>query len=1284
MISFVLTIVLPVDAFAEDTEFLAQYSGSTTASYGYKPNCTFTIYDISNGRFRGNFSASNLGSYNVSQAVAGAVYDNYDSFTCVFSFTNYYNTSFVITVFPFDGYCECITSGSWHFEDFEMTGTRFTYNTNSEISGNSEFNENDLKMCMILSKMAYGKKVKNHQNVELKNCIEHNRFNLSSVNLKSYNYYTENGKLESDPDNVAFSITYRENNENNIDMVVVIRGSYYNEWIGNTEITGNEYNSQQKLHKNFNDAKDTIKAEIVKYIRDYLSSYQSINLIITGHSRGAAVANLYAKEATDVMVSGTATDVPVFNSVTAYTFACPNVEKYNSSMENYSSIFNFCLCEDLVPTVPLTDPEEGWNYWKYGLTYITDMDYKYFWNHSGIDNRNTRLSIYAIHAAFSEWKSIEEYYNKEIGEANDTTTLYNFLHTAATDWRSVDNKPKIIIRLRNLINNTKSYPEINKFLKTALIGIDSLFAHSTDFYEPKISNYNHTDRNGVNLFRRYTYQNCLYDFENKLHFSNNINNRNILRSNNVTYNQNEISYLTALYNQSDNSALLDWDITDPSTWLGITWNSSGNVTAIELPYLDLEGTLDLSDFSALESVNLAGNKLTSIDLTDCDSLINLNVSANNLTSLDVSDCTELETLDCSFNDLSTSGLDVSANTALTTLTCDDCGLTTLNVSALPALEELSCAFNELTTINIDSNTALTSLTCCYNYMDTHEGGTLYNKFDDLLFSDVYVNYYPQAIPDNATFNTSELNALKTFALTENNNAALDWLDENDNIDTDKLQNNVLFEYDGSKYRVVAVDIADTEVEGALNLTALTKLKELYCENTSITSLNVNGCTALNTLSCDNCEITSLTLPSNAGTKNTPLYDVSCEYNHINTSIFTTDIVNYITFKAGATLEYENQKWEDDSALAAVIEFSQGLNSEDYSESSFAVLSDLIDEYEDYENYLLTQNDIDSIVTDFLNAISDLEPYLKLKLSGDNGTVTTVYDGETQSGNTHSILFGESVTLTATPDTNYVFDGWYERITQRVYSTDSTYTFPMTTNLDFVARFVKQNAAILSFTNDTGQIVSKIDNTPTEWNDVTTLDDLLPDVPYKLGHVNGRWNYIESEVLTALRAGTDVTITPVYDESDYVYPEAPLPVDGNPVLNLTFTYDESNDIGSFIMGAGLPENLDIESMGIAFYFKNKNTFVPDNYILNINNKAVVSRFDNTVPDNRYIVNVHRFAEKYNWCARGFVTYRDDGVLKIAYSNQMNITNTVQNNRRIAISRSVENELPYHIDVIDDED
>lgn len=72
---------MPNCAFASEQEVLAQYSGSTTASWGYNPNCTFTINKIVGNKFRGSFSATNLGRYNISQSVKGNVYENYDSFT---------------------------------------------------------------------------------------------------------------------------------------------------------------------------------------------------------------------------------------------------------------------------------------------------------------------------------------------------------------------------------------------------------------------------------------------------------------------------------------------------------------------------------------------------------------------------------------------------------------------------------------------------------------------------------------------------------------------------------------------------------------------------------------------------------------------------------------------------------------------------------------------------------------------------------------------------------------------------------------------------------------------------------------------------------------------------------------------------------------------------------------------------------------------------------------------------------------------------------------------------
>lgn len=1254
--------------YAEESG-IGSFNGSV-ASIGYTANVSFNISKIKKDKFTGSVSVTNIDPYSAANIpIEGKAYFGGRGYT-LYCNVNFYNTTCWLDIDLQNGTARCIASGDYYGTvDFKLTSHCSADDPDWSLvmSQYPSFNKDDMTMCVNLCKNVRQNAIYNTTTYIESDNTDNEEDDKPELRRGEYDYYTENIEYRNvyynTKSRTPFLTVYRKNRTTNaVDLIVVVTSTTGEQWSGNAEITGESYDYERNEHYNYEAGKNSIKYGITQAYGDIKKLFPSsdINLIITGHSRGGAVANIYAKDALEKTDGYGDDTIPTFNKVTAYTFGSPNVVKHTSFTESYDSIFNFCFEEDLFTTIPLAKPYL-WNYWRYGKTFTVSVK-----SVKGLPLPVSDDMVSDVHKRLSPWASVDEYYNKTLNNTNET--LYSVAHRALSIYGKGEEARYISAAYLYLTSKTICY-DLEALIDTlAGYGSDISDVHCLDNYCTAIEK---------SVFTECSHSQFTPDLR-----ANSIS----LRSSNnyIEYNAIEQTKLSSLYNYSNNANLLDWDITDPSSWTGITWNSSGNVTAIDLSSLELEGALDLSGFTALESVNASGNSFSSLDVSGCTALTALDVSGNNLTSVDVSDCTDLETLDCSFNDLSTSGLSLSANAALTSLTCDDCGLTTLNLSALTSLEELSCAFNELTTINVDNNTSLSSLICCYNYMDTHEGSTLYNKFYDLLFSDVYVNFYPQAVPDNATFNTNELNSLKAFALSENNNDALDWLDENDNIDTDKLQKNVLFEYDGSAYRVVAIDIADCEIEGELNLSALTKLKELYCENTGISSVNVNSCTSLSTLSCKNCEIDTLTLPNNASSRNTPLYNVSCEYNYIDTSIFTEAIVEYITFKAGSTLEYENQKWEDGSVLIAVMEFAGSLNENDYSEESFEALSNLLEAYEDWENWLLTQDDVDDIVTEILNAISDLEPYLKLKLRCENGAITTVYDNETQSGSTHSVLFGESVTLTATPDANYAFDGWYERITQRIFSTDSTYTFPMTTNLDLVARFVKQNSAILTFTNDTGQIVAKIDNTPAEWLDITSLTDLLPDVPYKLGHTNGRWDYTEADVLTALRAGTDVTITPVYDESAYVYPDVPLPVDGNPVLNLTFTYDDAGDIGSFIMGAGLPQGLDIESMGIAFYFKNKNTFVPDNYILTINNKSVVSRFDSTVPDNRYIVNVHRFAEKYNWCARGFVTFRDNGQLKIAYSNQMNVTNVIQNRRNVAISKSVQDEYFHHIDVIVGED
>ena len=65
LLVIILTLTsFPIIASASNSnDFYCQYSGSTTASYGYKPNCTFTITQIVGDKFRGTFSAQNIDSF---------------------------------------------------------------------------------------------------------------------------------------------------------------------------------------------------------------------------------------------------------------------------------------------------------------------------------------------------------------------------------------------------------------------------------------------------------------------------------------------------------------------------------------------------------------------------------------------------------------------------------------------------------------------------------------------------------------------------------------------------------------------------------------------------------------------------------------------------------------------------------------------------------------------------------------------------------------------------------------------------------------------------------------------------------------------------------------------------------------------------------------------------------------------------------------------------------------------------------------------------------------------
>jgi hypothetical protein len=114
-----------------------------------------------------------------------------------------------------------------------------------------------------------------------------------------------------------------------------------NEWLNKTN------------HKGFDVAANRIKAYIESYVSNYVDSSTDKVLFITGHSRGAAIANILGAR-----FEGEA-DCESF----VYTFATPNTTT-STNPSRYRTIFNVVNSDDLIPMMPLS----SWGFARYGTT----------------------------------------------------------------------------------------------------------------------------------------------------------------------------------------------------------------------------------------------------------------------------------------------------------------------------------------------------------------------------------------------------------------------------------------------------------------------------------------------------------------------------------------------------------------------------------------------------------------------------------------------------------------------------------------------------------------------------------------------------------------------------------------------------------------------------------------------------------------------------------------------------------------------------------------------------
>lgn len=129
------------------------------------------------------------------------------------------------------------------------------------------------------------------------------------------------------------------------------------EWLSNLNVDDAD-KIQKTIHIGFAKAANIVHTALISYMLRHSINPTDAFLFMTGHSRGAAVAN---------MLSSILLEDKFFKpeNIYTYTFACPNVTTSDDSNgEKYAFIWNIVNAEDIVPTVPMNRGK--WHFKKYG------------------------------------------------------------------------------------------------------------------------------------------------------------------------------------------------------------------------------------------------------------------------------------------------------------------------------------------------------------------------------------------------------------------------------------------------------------------------------------------------------------------------------------------------------------------------------------------------------------------------------------------------------------------------------------------------------------------------------------------------------------------------------------------------------------------------------------------------------------------------------------------------------------------------------------------------------
>ncbi|CFW92728.1 protein of unknown function (Leucine Rich repeat domain) [endosymbiont DhMRE of Dentiscutata heterogama] len=328
-----------------------------------------------------------------------------------------------------------------------------------------------------------------------------------------------------------------------------------------------------------------------------------------------------------------------------------------------------------------------------------------------------------------------------------------------------------------------------------------------------------------------------------------------------------------------------------NSWIKIAQNYLDNyspevknkITNLDISNKNLEGNLDLSDFTNLEKLNCSFNQINSLNLSNCENLKEIDCTYNKLTNLDLTGLNELEKVNC-------------CNNYLESFDCSSLNpekLTFLNITANKLPEQDLSVFSPF--INLEW------LWIGSSDKDIQEGFSVNQFFGSLeplknlgKLKNLYIDntdigsgleFLPESVEEIycSSKESSKSKVDKINKLLEKKpdftfqggkyikvKDAQQWLEEN--FPKDGVSN--LAGYEGkSRDKITSLYISGKYLSGELDLSDFANLEELDCSKNELTSLDLSKNKKLVELNCDFNQLAELKL----GKK---LKKISCNFNKL--------------------------------------------------------------------------------------------------------------------------------------------------------------------------------------------------------------------------------------------------------------------------------------------------------------------------------------------------------------------------------------------------------------------